>query len=41
MFLAKAYQAEGVALPVAFQKQQKEYFDILTEGSTAFSYRYR
>lgn len=41
MFLAKAYQAEGVALPVAFQKQQKECFDILTGRSTAFSYRYR
>lgn len=41
MFLAKAYQAEGIALPVAFWKQQKEYFDILTEGSAAFNYRYR
>lgn len=41
MFSAKAYQAEGTVPPVAFQKQQKEYFDILTEGSAAFSYRYR
>lgn len=41
MFLAKADEAEEITLPIAFQKQQKEYFDILTEGSTAFSYRYR
>lgn len=41
MFVAKVYQAEGIAPPLAFQKQQEEYFDVLTEGSAAVSYRYK
>lgn len=41
MLLAKAYQVERIALLVAFQKQHQEYFDIPTEGSIAFSHRYR